>query len=144
MGSATVFSKIFESFPRPPCADLLGWEMLEEDPDNRRVRLRFQGRPEFLNPAGTIQGGLLAAMLDDTMGPAVVVASRGEHYAPTISLNVSFLAPAKVGPLYGEARVVQMGKTVVFMEGELTDADGVVVARATANARLIALNKLPA
>jgi acyl-coenzyme A thioesterase PaaI-like protein len=51
-------------------------------------------------------------------------------------LQVSFLAPAKTGLLTAEATVVQIGKTIGFIEGKLTDADGVVVAKATASARL--------
>ena len=39
----------------------------------------------------------LAAMLDDTMGPAVFVMTEGRLYTATISLTVNFLAPAKPG-----------------------------------------------
>lgn len=135
---------IFDRFPRPPCADLLGWELLEQDAAAGRVKIRFQGRPEFLNPAGFIQGGILAAMLDDTMGPAALVASGGELYTVTIDLQVSYLAPARPGPLIGEAQVVQLGKTIGFIEGALSDAAGVVVARGRTSARLARADRLAA
>jgi uncharacterized protein (TIGR00369 family) len=135
-------TSVFDRFEKPPCAHLLGWEMLEEDPEHGRVRLRFQGRPEFVNPAGFIQGGLLAAMLDDAMGPAALVMSGGTLFTSTINLQVSYLAPAKPGPLIAEGRVVQMGKTVAFLEAELSDENGVVVARATSAARLVPVGKL--
>jgi uncharacterized protein (TIGR00369 family) len=76
-------------------------------------------------------------MLDDTMGPAVLLYTDGAAYTATISLNVNFLAPAKVGPLVGEARVVQVGKTVAFTEATLTDSTGVVVATASSTARVV-------
>jgi uncharacterized protein (TIGR00369 family) len=126
-----------DALPRPPCADLLGWEVVDARPEDGWIRIRFEGRPEFRNPAGFIQGGFLAAMLDDTMGPAMFVHSHGRLFPPTIDLHVSFLAPAKVGVLFGEGQVVQAGKSIAFLEGRLMDADGVVVARATASARLV-------
>jgi acyl-coenzyme A thioesterase PaaI-like protein len=39
--------------------------------------------------------------------------------------------------LYGEGRVVQRGKTIAFLEAQLSDPDGRVVARSTASARVV-------
>ena len=132
---------IMDRFEMPPCAKLLGWRMIEADPKQGRVKVAYEGRPEFCNPAGFIQGGLLSAMLDDAMGPAVLLFSNGEVYTPTITMTVNFLNPAKVGPLIAEARVVQLGKTVAFIEAKLTDIDGVVIATATSTARVVSTAK---
>ncbi len=121
----------------PPCAKLLGWHLLDARPHEGWIRIGFEGRPEFCNPAGFIQGGILSAMLDDTMGPAVFVMTDGELYTATITISVNFLAPAKPGPLIGEARVTQLGKTVAFVEGRLTAEDGAVLATASTSARLV-------
>ena len=128
---------IMENFAMPPCAKLLGWHMIEADLEHGRVRIGFEGRPEFCNPAGFIQGGLLSAMLDDTMGPAVLLHTNGAIYTATISMTVNFLSPAQVGRLIGEAQVSQVGKTVAFIEAKLTDESGTVVATATSTARVV-------
>ncbi len=132
---------IMDQFAMPPCARLLGWHMIEADPAQGRVKIGFDGKPEFCNPAGFIQGGLLAAMLDDTMGPAVLLHSNGAAYTATISMTVNFMAPARVGRLIGEARVSQVGKTIAFVEAKLTDDKGTVVATATSTARVVATAK---
>jgi uncharacterized protein (TIGR00369 family) len=134
---------VFDRFPKPPCAELLGWTLLEHDAARGWAKIGFEGRPQFLNPAGFVQGGLLAAMLDDTMGPTALLASGGALYTATIDMNVSFLAPARPGRFVGEGRVVQMGKTVAFLEAKLFDAEGTLVARATSSARLVPVGKLP-
>jgi len=121
----------------PPCSRLLGWHVLDADPEAGRVRIGFDGKAAFCNPAGFIQGGILTAMLDDTMGPAVFIKTEGRLYTATIAQTVNFLAPAKVGPITGEARVVQIGKTIAFMEGRLTDAHDTILATASASARLV-------
>lgn len=126
-----------DSLPLPPCSQLLGLTLLDARPHEGWVRIRFEGKPEFRNPAGTIQGGILTAMLDDTMGPAVFIMTDGALYTATINLNVNFLAAAQVGPIIGEAKVVQLGKTIAAIEGKLLDETGRLLATATTNARLV-------
>ena len=128
---------IFDSFDAPPCARTLGWRLLNADAETGAIRVEMQGREAFCNPGGHVQGGFLAAMLDDTLGPTVLVRTGGTHYCATIDLNVSFLAPARPGTFVGEGRIVQLGRTVAFLEGELRDGEGVLVARATASARVV-------
>lgn len=132
---------VLDQFPTPPCATLLGLDILEADKSDGRVRIAFIARPEFCNAAGNVQGGFLTAMLDDCMGPAVLIATDAAAYPSTISLTVSFLAPARPGQLIGSARVVQLGKTIGFIEAELTDSAGKLIARATSNVRITAISK---
>ena len=108
----------------PPCARLLGWHLLDARPREGWIRIGFDGKADFCNPAGFVQGGILSAMLDDTMGPAVFVMTEGKLYTATITMTVNFLAPAKPGPIIGEANVTQLGKTVAFVEGRLMAEDG--------------------
>lgn len=126
-----------DGLPAPPCAELLGWHVLDARPKEGWIRIGFLARREFTNPAGFVQGGFLAAMLDDTMGPAAFVMSEGALYTVSIDMNVSYLAPASPGPLIGEGRVVQLGKSVGFLEATLIDEAGTVVARATSSAKLV-------
>ena len=126
-----------DDIPAPPSARLLGWRLLDARPDRGWLAVGFDGKAEFCNPAGFIQGGILSAMLDDSMGPAVFVTSDGRFYATTISLTVNFIAPARPGPLIVEAQVIQIGKSIAFMEGKLIANDGTVLATASTTARLV-------
>jgi uncharacterized protein (TIGR00369 family) len=115
----------------PPCAQTLGAVIKRLDDQQGTSEIEFDGKAEFANPAGTIQGGFLAAMLDDTMGPALVFMLEDGEFAPTLNLNVSFLRAAKVGKIVGKGRVVRRGKEVCFLAGELFQ-EGRLVATATA------------
>lgn len=132
---------IMDDLPKPPCAETLGWRMIDAKPEEGWVRIGFDAKPEFCNPAGFIQGGFLAAMLDDTMGPALLIHTNGAAYSVSIDLNVQFLGAAKPGPLFAEAKVVQVGKTIAFIEGALFDEGGRTVARATTSARIVPAEK---
>lgn len=130
-----------DRLPRPPCAELLGWRVVGARPAEGWIRIGFEARPEFCNPAGFIQGGFLAAMLDDTMGPAVFAHTDGELYTTTIDMNVHYLAPARPGEIFGEAQVVQLGKSVGFVDARLLDKDGMWLAKGAASVRLVAAGR---
>ena len=125
--------------PPPPAAKLLGWKVLEAERGSGRIRVQFEATRDFLNPMGNIQGGILAAMLDDTLGPALATTFEEQQFAPTLELKVSFIRPAKPGTLIGTGRVVHRGASVAFLEGELRNPAGDLVATATATARLVRL-----
>ena len=118
----------------PPAAALLGWELVSVDPDAGTIEVAFTASDQFLNPVGVIQGGFLTAMLDDTLGPALVATLGPDRFAVTADLHVQFLCPARPGRLTGRGRVVRRGQDVAFLAGELRDDSGQIVAAATATA----------
>jgi uncharacterized protein (TIGR00369 family) len=125
--------------PPPPAAKMLGWKVLEAKPGSGRIRVQFEVTRDFTNPMGNVQGGFLAAMLDDTLGPALATTFGAHEFAPTLELKVNFLRPAKPGTLVGTGWVVHRGGSIAFLQGELQDAEGDLVATATATARLVHL-----
>jgi uncharacterized protein (TIGR00369 family) len=118
----------------PPAAILLGWELVAVDPDAGTIEVSFTATDQFLNPAGDVQGGFLAAMLDDTLGPALVATLGDGEWAPTVDLQLQFLRPAKPGRLRGSGRVVRRGRDIAYLAGDLRGPGGEVVATATATA----------
>ncbi len=125
----------------PPAAALLGWKALELEPGH--VRIRYTARPEFGNPQGAIQGGFLAAMLDDAMGPALFTTLHADQFAPTVEMKVSFMRPARPGPIIAEGRIVHRTRSLAFLEGTLSTEDGDLIATATATARIVATMRPP-
>ena len=122
--------------PLPPAAVTLGWTLVDIDPEQGTIEVAFNATEAFVNPAGVVQGGFLAAMLDDTLGPALVAGLDAGDFAPTTDLHVQFLRPARPGRLLGRGRVVRRGRDVGFLAGELLDEQGAVVAVATATVQI--------
>ncbi len=134
MDNKAFFWKVQEGdLPPPKAAETLGIKILNVDVNEGSIEVSFEAIEAFTNPAGNVQGGFLAAMLDDTMGPALAATLKEGEFAPTLSLNVNFHAPAKIGALIGRGRVVRRGGQVCFLSGELEQA-GQVIATATAAA----------
>jgi uncharacterized protein (TIGR00369 family) len=123
--------------PLPPAAATLGWELSRVAPERGEIEVIFDASDGFTNSMGSIQGGFLAAMLDDTLGPALVATLPEGQFAPTLELKVSFLRPARPSRITGTGRVVHRGGSIAFLAGELRDEAGELLATATATARII-------
>jgi uncharacterized protein (TIGR00369 family) len=125
---------VFDRFPPPATAQLLGAELVSESPSDGTIEMAFNPNASMLNPAGVVQGGIVAAMLDDTMGPALISLTGGKVMPSSIDLNVSFIRPVKPGRVIAKGRVVNRGRSIVFLEAELFDSDGRLLARSTSSA----------
>ncbi len=126
----------FQAARNPPSGSRnLGFKVLAVNRAEKSVECAFEAREDaHLNPMKQVQGGYLCAMLDECMSVACMVASGMTHVAPTAEMKTSFYRPAKAGPLRGVGRVSRWGRTIAFTEGELYDADGRLVAKATGTA----------
>jgi len=126
-----------DRIPVSPCSSLLGRRVIDARPGDGWISIGFDGKAEFCNTAGFVQGGMLAAMIEGAMGAAVFAMTDGKLYCPAISLTVNFLATAKPGPIICEAEVTQLGKTIAFVEAKLSANDGTLLATATSSARVV-------
>jgi len=119
----------------PPNCDLtLGLRCVDKTVPGATV-WEMRADERFANPAGIIQGGFLAAMLDSSMGASAVTALRGRKAnVANAEMKVSYLRPAKVGGvLRCETNTTHAGSTVLFLEGRVIDENGHVVANATSS-----------
>lgn len=124
-------------FPVPARSSVsLGFELLELDAKAMTTRVRFDGRADFTNPAGYIQGGYLVAMMDDAIGMLVTVRAGTAKFPSTVDLHTHFLRPVRVGVIEVAARLRNIGQAMIFAEADLFDARGKEAARATASLTL--------
>lgn len=119
----------------PPNCDLtLGLSCVDKSAPGVTVwTMRVDER--FLNPAGIVQGGFLAAMLDSAMGASAVTSAgdRKVNVANT-EMKVSFLRPASPGDvLTCTATVLKPGSVISFVEAKIVNGDGKLVATASSS-----------
>jgi uncharacterized protein (TIGR00369 family) len=109
----------------PPVLRTLGCEIVERGGD--RAVMRFPVKPEFTNPRGQVQGGILGAMMDGCMA----VAANG---LATATMQFTLLRPVSAGTLRVSAEVVRRGRQILYCEAEIRDGEGRLVARGNQNA----------
>ena len=74
---------------------------------------------------GNVLGAFLAAMLYDTVGPALLATLKPDQFQSTLDLNVRFLRPVRPGRLIGRGRVIHRNGDLALIEAALTDLNGV-------------------
>ena len=127
-GGQTLLQKLMSK--RPPVAELIGFEV-PEAADGRAV-VTLQAGPQHANPMGTMHGGILCDIADAAMGIAFAsTLGVGESFT-TVELKINFFRPVWQAALRAEGRVIQRGRTVGYVECDVTDETGKLVAKSNA------------
>jgi uncharacterized protein (TIGR00369 family) len=114
--------------PPPPIARLLGLVVKSVGPGRAVFEMAADERHH--NPMGTLHGGVSCDLADAAMGYAYAVTlGEGETFA-TVDLKINFLRAVRKATLTAEARVVKAGSTLGYVECDVKDQTGRLVARA--------------
>ena len=127
--------------PRPPIAELMGFEGIEVE--EGRAVFRVTPAEYHYNPIGVVHGGLAATLLDSTMGCAVhSTLPAGVGYS-TLEVKVNFdrAITGDTGPVRCEAHVVHRGRTVATAEGRVyAERTGKLLAHGTTTCLIVSGN----
>jgi uncharacterized protein (TIGR00369 family) len=112
-------------------ARTLSYDIIEAS--KGRVVVAAHPSEEYLNPEGTVHGGLAATLLDTCMGLAVRSMLEKGFGSTTLEFKISFIRPIKqdIGQITAEGLVLNCGRTVGTAEGRITDAKGRLLAHGT-------------
>ena len=111
-----------------PIARLIGFEA-KEISDGRAIVTLTAG-PQHANPMGTLHGGVLCDIADAAMGIAFAsTLAPGESFT-TVELKINFFRPVWEATLKAEGKVVRRGRSIGYVECEVTDERGQLVAKA--------------
>lgn len=117
----------------PPFVKLIGLTLVRQSPDHTETCLLM--RPDLQNNKGNLHGGLIATILDTSLGLAARSDLDGRTSSATISLSVQYLAPARTD-VRCITRRVRRGGSICFVEGRVIDAHENLVATGTGVFRL--------
>jgi acyl-coenzyme A thioesterase PaaI-like protein len=118
------------AFP-PPVFHAMQGEILEFDLAAGYLAVRFPVLESYLNPYGTMQGGMIAAAVDNTLGPlGVLVASPNV----TRHLEMKYSRPVTLdmGYILVEARLLERKGHRLFFKADVRSQDGLRLARSKA------------
>ena len=87
------------------------------------ARFRMTVRPEYMQGAGFMQGGVIVAMADEAIAHAIMTVLKPDTGITTIELKSNFLAPVREGELIAEAHVFKKGRTLIIGDCLVTNGD---------------------
>ncbi len=112
-----------------PIGKLLGLRMLEIEPG--RAVFAMDADERHHNPLGTLHGGIYTDLADAAMGWAYAATlAEGESFT-TVELKMQFLRAVRKDTITAEAKVVKAGSTLGYVECEVKDGQGRLVAKAS-------------
>ncbi|TCB79113.1 PaaI family thioesterase [Acinetobacter sp. ANC 4173] len=115
----------------PPIHHLLGGHNIQWNADQTELEISYVALDSFTNPRGSVEGGMVCAMLDDVMGLFAYLANN-QTPATTINLTMDFLRPCLVGTVLTKCRFIKQGKVILNIESEAWQNQK-LIARSTAN-----------
>ena len=118
-----------------PWVKELGLVVESASPDETTLLLPAAER--LMHVGGMVCGQVFMAAADTAMVVAFSVALGGFRPMTTVNLNTTFLRPVSSGDMRVIARVVRVGKNLLYGDVDITGADGKVVAHATTTYALV-------
>jgi uncharacterized protein (TIGR00369 family) len=123
-------TEIIKQFvPQSPFVGHVGLELVDLGDGTATMRLPF--RDEVITIGQTVHGGAVSALIDTTaMAAAWSGAQAPENLrGTTVSLTVTFLAAANGVDLTASARVLRRGKSLQYVDVEVADPSGTLIAK---------------
>ncbi|MCA9126369.1 MAG: PaaI family thioesterase [Planctomycetales bacterium] len=119
-----------DAFAYAPISQLVGLEVVPADPQDALaptvVALEVDQRMH--NPMGFVHGGVIALLADAAMGIAFGRTLDDQMSFATVEMKTSFLRPIKRSRLTATATLVQRGLRIGFVQCEIIDSRGKLVA----------------
>ena len=107
----------------------LGFVALDSGAGEARIALDLTAA--HMSTAGRAHGGVLFSLIDTAMGRAVITELPKEKGAATLEMKINYFRPVTSGRITARAKLMNLTRRTAYLEGEITDEVGKVLARAT-------------
>ncbi len=95
-----------------------------------------------LNPLGTVQGGMIVSILDETTAYHVNIITNDKLIPNSTDIHVSFHRPLLIGQCFSRTEILKLGKKVVSIKGQVFSTDNKLIATALHTGLLLNTEKL--
>ena len=112
-------------------ARLLGLEITYP---NETCVIGFTAADWMFNPQGTLHGGLIATVMDISMGHLL---HRAAGAGTTLEMKTQYMRPIKGGRAHCTGSFMRRGRSICFLESRMEDTAGRLCAAATSTWRLL-------
>ena len=118
-----------------PVAHLIGFEV--KDMADGRATVILSAGPQHSNPMGTLHGGILCDLADAAMGVAFASTLGSDESFTTIELKINFFRPVWQAQLKAEGAVLHRGRSVGYVECNITDEHNRLIAKAASTCMVL-------
>jgi uncharacterized protein (TIGR00369 family) len=120
---------IDKEFARDSIEHILGFKFSIDE--KHQVTITCPIENKHLNLRKDVHGGVIAALADSATGIAFSLHEGILVSSATVDLDIKFIKAAKTGTLIARPRVLRRGNRLGFVECEITDDNGILIAKAS-------------
>jgi acyl-CoA thioesterase len=113
--------QIREFLPKMAFNQLLGMRLVATHKDG--VTIEVAVRPDMMNGAGVLHGGVTATMADAAAGISTNRQLGGGCSITTVEMKINYFRPVTKGHVRARAHLMRVGSTLVVSRVDLTDSD---------------------
>lgn len=116
---------------RSPAGNWLQFTL--EHIEKGKAVISLEVKKDMTNPYGNIHGGMMALVMDEVIGWAVVSLDTDSHYT-SLNLNVDFLYAIKQGErMKAVSEVIRAGKKIIHVECKVYDMQERLLGKCSSN-----------
>lgn len=112
----------------PPFMTLLEGQVIDMNLVDQSATLAFRVSEQFCHSGDVVQGGFITAMLDAAMSHAVFACDSSVVNLSSLEISTRYLEITRAGALEAVGRIVRLSHKTAFLDGQLFNADGLLVA----------------
>lgn len=109
-------------FP-PPVFDTMKGEFITFDAEQKTLVIKFPVLREHLNPYGNMQGGIISAAIDNTIGPLSVLVAA-PNFTRHMETKYGRIIHPELEFIFVTAKFIQQKKRQLFFEAVVEDKEG--------------------
>ncbi|PWA07799.1 PaaI family thioesterase [Pueribacillus theae] len=92
------------------------------------ARIELPVKEELLQRRGTVHGGVIASLIDASVGASIRSLLSNNQSAATVEMKVNYIRPGVGNLLIGKGKVVSLGKTIAVGEAKIVNESDKVIA----------------
>ena len=116
-------------------------KILEFSKENQSIKIEYIAEARHCHSGNIVQGGYVTGWIDSAMAHSVMIPTDFEFSPLTLELKITFLKSANPGVVIAAAKVIKLGKSIAFVEGNLTNESGNLIAKGTSTNKLVPMPK---
>ena len=113
--------RLREIVAKMPFNQLIGISLTRVHPDGVTIECKL--KPEIMNGAGMLHGGVTATLADSAVGVAIMRHFNGERKITTVELKVNYFRPVVSSKVFAQAHLRRIGNHLCIGQVDIFDAE---------------------
>ncbi len=128
---------LVDMFSKPPQTTLGITKILNIDPLKGQASAEYKARKNMCHSGNIVQGGFITGWLDAVMALACMSKVGADTLILSLEIKTTFIKKVIPEPVMVTGNVIKSGRSIAFLEGQITDKDNNILAKGNQTVKLV-------